>query len=434
VTTIIRAALSIVTALAIAAGAGSAPASTLPAIPSLWDTAWILPLADRETIDAYLTTRRAQGFEAVLVGVTDWAMRNVPLGNGHKLFLADRYCDARGCYADLTRPNDLGFDYLDALIAKAGSLGLVVAFLPMSNGGSADYVRVLEDASSGEQRALRYGRYLGERYKESPHLIWVLGGDVCPEAGVTAAYPTMVPLTRALAQGILEGGARQPMTFHAGAIVTRPWSCAGSSRWFDGDGWLTFHMVQVGGGYPELVAPSVRADYLRTAKQTGLGEGGYEREAPSGGWLPPAGVRSAAYRTYLAGGSYYAYGKSGSCCGGPYTDLQTAGAAQVRLARDLMVQRRWQDYVPDESFVSASTGDTVAAIAGRSAAMVYLAGAASRVEIAMARLDAQPAVRVQRFNPADGARTVLGTFPAAGTQWFDTGGLPDAVILLDAVP
>ena len=230
--TFIANAFGVLTLLALTFGVGGAPGTSPPAppaIPSLWDTAWILPLADQETIDSYLTARSAQGFEVVLVGVTNWGMRNVPLGNGQKLFLGDRHCDSRGCFADLTKANNTAFDYLDALITKAGTLGLIIGLLPMSNGGSSDYVRVLEDATSNEHRAYGYGRYLGQRYKGYANLIWVLGGDVCPDPGDAVSYPTIVPLTRFLAHGILHGGARQPMTFHAGAIVSRRMSASSDS-------------------------------------------------------------------------------------------------------------------------------------------------------------------------------------------------------------
>src|SRR5215470_12216644 len=56
-------------------------------IPILWDTAWILPLADQATIDDYLTTRAQQGFDGILVGFSDWGMENSSLGNGQRLFL-----------------------------------------------------------------------------------------------------------------------------------------------------------------------------------------------------------------------------------------------------------------------------------------------------------------------------------------------------------
>jgi hypothetical protein len=50
------------------------------ALPALWDTAWILPLTDVATLDAYLETRANQGFDVVMTGITKWGM-NVRAGH-----------------------------------------------------------------------------------------------------------------------------------------------------------------------------------------------------------------------------------------------------------------------------------------------------------------------------------------------------------------
>jgi hypothetical protein len=56
-------------------------------IPVLWDTAWILPLADQATVDAYLTARANEGYDLVMMNIDGWGMTNSVLGNGQTLFL-----------------------------------------------------------------------------------------------------------------------------------------------------------------------------------------------------------------------------------------------------------------------------------------------------------------------------------------------------------
>jgi hypothetical protein len=393
---------------------------TATSIPSLWDTAWILPLTGQQTIDSYLEARAQKGFDVVMTGITDWNMRNTVLGNGQKPF-ADYNVDAFGGWmADVLSPNEAGFAYIDHIIQKANSLGLTIGLLPMSNGGPAKYVPAIQDAYSGENRAYRYGLYLGARYKNYANLIWILGGDVCP-----GDDPAIAGLTRSLAQGIIAGGGSQPMTYHPSQMdnATNPCS-GGSSQWFNNDSWLTFNMVQVGRNRTDMIAPQIRAD-SRLGKQTGLGEASYE------GAVPLEEIRGNAYRAYLAGASYYAYGGNG-CCGESYANINAPGENQVIIARNLMAQRSWLNYTADESFVVGWSGDKTAAIKENSAAMVYLGSSGSRVTIDMGRISASTTVTVQRFNPVDGSMSTLGQYSSSGTQSFDTGGLADAVLLLDS--
>src|SRR5207247_2659553 len=77
----------------------------------LWDTAWILSLAPLPTIDAYLSSRAAQGFNVVMMSMTSWGTSNDPLGNGQAPFLA--VIPGTNNMGDITKPNDGGFRFID---------------------------------------------------------------------------------------------------------------------------------------------------------------------------------------------------------------------------------------------------------------------------------------------------------------------------------
>ena len=77
-------------------------------------------------------------------------------------------------------------------------------------------------------------------------------------------------------------------------------------------------------------------------------------------------------------------------------------------------------------------GAAVASLKGRTAAMVYLLGGTASATLNLSILKASRSVRVQRFNPTNGTVATVGMFPGSGLQAFNTGGLDDAVILLDA--
>lgn len=406
--------------------AGVANASLNGPLPVLWDTVWTIPTAHRGTIDSYLQKRSSQGFDAVMMGIADWGLRNSPLGNGQLLFNGTV---ANGV-GDVTRPNEGGFQYIDQIIAKAGSLRLTVALLPVATGGPTEYIESLKDRSSGEDRAYRYGLYVGNRYRNIAHLIWILGGDV----GGISEYPQIVGLTQNLAKGIRAAGANQPMSFHAG--TRDPSDNEGrSAEWFPPDGqFLDFNMVQAKTHF----ATRVRLDY-QLGKPTGLGEGAYDTDRNSPNHDEAIyNFIAGMYSSFLAGAQYWAYGmifgqNIGSCCGGPYINTDSPGVSYALIAKNLMQSRQWKEYVPDESFVTDFSGEKTAAIRTNSAAMIYLRGADSTVSIDMARLNRYTTIKVSRFNPLAGLSVDLGIFSSSGTRTFDTAGLAHAVLLFDSL-
>lgn len=389
-------------------------------IPNLWDTAWILPLSNQATVDSYIKARASQGFNAIMTGVANWDVQNTPLGNGQTPFLTNYVSvtrTSRGRWvADVSQPNNAGFAYIDHIVQQAEANHVAVALLPMCNGNSDSYVTALRDTYSGENRAYNYGKYLGQRYRNYSNIIWVLGGDVDP-----GASSSVVPLTRSVAQGIRDSGATQPMTFHPTAFSNGEGES--SSQWFGNDNWLTFNMIQQPN--TRSISTMVKSDYA-LRKCTGLGEGSYE------GSVDADVVRGEAYEDYLSGGSYFTYGQANNYAG--QNAQSTPGIDYSRIARNLMVQRGWLNYVPDKGrFVTSHIGTVIASVKGNTAAMVYLLGSNTSATVDLSRLSAGSSVRAERFNPVDGAKVSLGSLVSSGTQQFNTGGLADAVILLDAV-
>ena len=62
-----------------------------------------------------------------------------------------------------------------------------------------------------ETNAYIYGKWLGDRYKNYPNIIWILGGDRPP---ITDSVDYR-PIWRAMAKGITEGsGSKAIFTYH----------------------------------------------------------------------------------------------------------------------------------------------------------------------------------------------------------------------------
>ncbi len=392
------------------AGGSGGTIATLDKLP-LWDTAWTLELSKKSDIQTYLAARRSQGFDLVLMGYGDFDTRNTALGNGQTPFSAT-IATAGSPTVDVLQPNGAGWNYVSDTIGYAATQGLVICLLPLGNSSAARYVDALADQSSGENRAYRYGQWLGNRYKDVPNLVWMLGGDV------DTTVNNVVALTNKLAAGIRATGDAHAITFETNGGET-------SSTAFNGESWLTFNAIQYRPVDPAVIASDLA---LLPSKPTGVAESGYETSSYGNG-VSADRVLENTWLTYLSGGSYMGYGQMGMYQG--QNPASTTAIDYSRIARDEVTARGWMSYKPTEDFLTLHTGTVASMRKNNSAAMIYLGGGGS-VAVDLSKLDATGNVKAQRFDPRQNTATTLGTYPASGTQPFTRGSLSDAVILLDA--
>ena len=73
---------------------------------------------------------------------------------------------------DLSTPNEAYFARADAMISLAEKYGILVFLDPIETGG---WLQVLRD--NGVSKDYAYGRYVGERYRRFPNVIWFSGND-----------------------------------------------------------------------------------------------------------------------------------------------------------------------------------------------------------------------------------------------------------------
>ena len=181
------------------------------------DTAWslIAQLGD-DDIARYLDDRAGRGFNAIIVNLIEhkFATSAPAARDGIAPFLAP---------GDFTRPNPAYFGRAHRVIEQAARRGISVWLCPSYLGwGGGDEGFFKEIAAAGPEALRAYGRFLGERFKDLPNVVWMMGGDY--------AMPESERWTgEELAAGLQEGGARQLMTAHGGqssAVSTfgdRPW-------------------------------------------------------------------------------------------------------------------------------------------------------------------------------------------------------------------
>ena len=394
--------------------------------PFFWmgDTVWqFMTHWNNSAAVAYLEDRRVKGFTVVHAFIAyDWndTQCTVPVQN----------FKGEGPWSggDPGKSNDSYFKNVDYLVAQAASRGIVLALFPV------DAACIVTAHVVNLGNAFTYGEWLGKRFRNSPRIVWVLGGDAAP----TGYENVFDRLAAGLAAG--DGGSHL-MTYHAGGENRNPYWPTSSSDFWQHSAWLNFNMIQYDGlldFYTKL-----RSDYnLSPVRPTGYGEGAYEgsRYETSAGPTLPLTVRNQAYWAYLGGG-YYTYGNDSIMT--YHSDweshLNDPAGRQMAILKNLLVSEMWEDLIPDQSIFTSGAGaglhqNVAARSKGGKSIMVYLSGAAT-FQIDMSKLTALSKVTARWVNPETGVETTIGTLPNSGTRRFTTPtSMTDAVLLLDASP
>jgi len=415
--------------------------------PFFWlgDTGWLLlTKLTREETDRYLEDRREKGFNVIQVmvlhGLRDATVYGAPaLENG-----------------DLTRPrvtpgNDAAdpgqsydyWDHLDYIVKKAAEKGIYIALVPI-------WGSVVKSGHIGAAKARVYATFLAERYKASPNVIWMNGGDIKG----TDSLRTW----RTIGVTLREKDPGHLITFH-------PRGRASSSFWWHNDSWLDFNSVQSGHRsyaqdtskgdlhYGEDNWKYIKDDYKKTPVKPVLdAEPSYEH-IPYGlhdTTLPrwqDRDVRRYAYWCVFTGACGFTYGDNSvmqflqpadksSAYGArdPWTQaIGDPGAGQMQYLKKLMLSKPYFERVPDESLVAAQGDryDHLAATRGKRYAFIY-SYTGHTLKVNMGRIEGVR-VKASWYSPRDGGWQEAGVFPNKGVQTFDPPEAEkDWVLVLDS--
>jgi len=416
--------------------------------PFFWlgDTAWHMfgksvreAAADQPAVSRYFSTRATQGF-TVIQSVIVRSPEGGTMANAHGF---EPFEDGDWSQPRL-RPgaNDDYWDHIDWCLAEARRQGLYMAALPI-------WLSAIEDDHPLVRQprvAYRYGHFLGTRYRQEPHVIWVLGGDAW-QKGRNVDAPSRLALARAMAEGLADGvngldhfdgqadWRTTLMTFHP------PGGNHSSAEWLHDEPWLDFNMIQTTTRFRFDNWQTVAKDYARQPPKPTLdAEVAYEdslslrKTEPQDRRIRPWDVRRAAYWNLFAGGFGHTYGHRsfiGWIRRGEtyrygahipwYESLDAPGAQQMGHLRRLMESWPLLSRIPDQSLIA---GDTLAGDEHLQAtrdidasyAMVYSASGRS-FHVRMEKLSG-PHVRASWFNPRTGETTVIGQFANTGEREF----------------
>jgi len=420
--------------------------------PFFWlgDTAWLLfSKLSREEAGQYLEDRKQKGFNVLQVMLLhDVATKNVYQDSALVNSNVAKTVVKAG--SDYKKEGEYDYwDHVDYIIDKAAEKGLYMALVPVwGSNVKAKKVSVAQ--------AKVYAEFLAKRYHDRWNIIWLDGGDIKGSDGMEV-WTTIGETLRA-------NDPKHLITFH-------PRGRTASSQWFHTAAWSDFNMVQSGHRrydqdtskneklhYGEDNWRYVEADYkLKPIKPTIDGEPSYEG-IPQGlhDTLQPrwtaADVRRYGYWSVFAGAFGYTYGHNSVMQFYKFTDkkssygpkeawttaINSAGAAQMKYLKDLMLSRSYFDRVPDQSIIAGENGkkyDRLLATRGADYLMVYTYTGRT-IDLNMGKIKGDR-VKASWFNPRDGKTTQIGEVGNTGTHQFDPPGEAangnDWVLLLDKI-
>lgn len=414
--------------------------------PFFWlgDTAWELAgRLDRGEVRTYLQSAAEHGFTVVqFVLLTELDQLKQP--NAYGDFALTSKNPETPSVTPGNNPHDPDeydyWDHVDYVVDTAASFGLYVAVLP--TWGSYLWVNVTQRADPifTESSAESYGQWLGERYKDKEHLIWVLGGDRIPDS------EDKKRLIRSMAKGIKSGGAHQLITYH-------PWGGKSSSDYFHDEEWLDFNSFQ--SGHPSKHYPNdqyaIRDYAKKPIKPTLDMEPRYE-ETPinfdiKNGKFNAYDTRQAAYWSVFAGAFGHTYGhnhiwqmyKEGKAPRGSATaywseSLDAEGRITMKHLRTLIEARPMLSRVPDQTLVkdTLTEADRILATRGDDYAFIY-SSSGKPFTVRLGRISGKT-VTASWFNPRTGEASLIGEFANSGEQTFTpptSGAGEDWVLILD---
>lgn len=188
--------------------------------PFFWlgETGWLMPeRLNRDEVAYYLSRCAKAGYNVVQVQTVN----GVPAYNVYGQLSHPSGYD----FTDIDRPGVYGYwDHMDYIIRTAERNGIYIGMVCIWGG-------LVKGGQMSVEEAVKYGTFLANRYKESPNIVWIIGGDI-------QGY-IKTEVWEALARTIRSIDSTHLMTFHP-----RGRTC--SSQFFPDAEWLDFHMFQSG--------------------------------------------------------------------------------------------------------------------------------------------------------------------------------------------
>jgi len=386
--------------------------------------------------DRYFADRAAHGFNTVwinlLCGSYTFCNADGTTKDGIKPFTTG----SSPSNYDLSTPNETYFARADAIINSAASHGITVVLDPIETGAWLDTM-----VNNGATKDTNFGKYLGNRYKTFPNIIWMSGNDF--QSWRTASDDAVV---RAVAQGIQANDTNHIHSLELDFLTSSSLNDTNWSSMLGLNASYTYYptYAEVLNGYNQT--PTI-PDFMVEANYEFEHNGGTD-----GGATP--NLRRQEYWTMTSGATGQLYGSGhtdGIANGWLASDLDSIGVTQLGYVTSLLQNRTWYNLVPDQTHTLltagygtfASSGSivtndyaTAAKTSDGTLALAYIPSSRT-VTIDMSRMSGP--VTAKWYDVTAGTYATISGSPSAnsGTHQFTTpgthsDGTSDWVLVLEA--
>lgn len=264
-----------------------------------------------------------------------------------------------GGFYDLSKPNPAYFARIDAMVNAAAAQNMVVLLDILEN-----YSDLSIYEANGSTAVNAYGQYLGNRYKNFPNIIWIMGNDFQTWAtGLPAgtSSSSQAATDNGLAQAIMQG----VLAADPNHLITEElnYNVSGST-----DDSLLSPLVTMYSAYTYYPTyGEVLAQYNASSPWPVIMIEGYYENNSYGNLTPTSlnarGFRKQAYWTVLWGGlGGFFHGNQSELPlvsplpGNWQNSLDTATAIQMKYFGSLIQSFNWWNLVPDQTHVVVTSG------------------------------------------------------------------------------
>jgi hypothetical protein len=433
-------------------------------------------LANLNDADAatYLTDRGSNGFNALWIELlcdsyagglgTEGSSNYGRDINGNNPFMST----LTDGYYDLTTPNQAYWSHVDYIVQTAATNGLQCVFTPLDQGGWTQ-----TSLTNGTNRCYQYGQFLGDRYKNSPNIIWNLGNDF-----QNWARQQNDAVILAIADGIKSVDTNHLMTIELNSTVSESQDDPNWISRITANGVYTYYPTyhetlvaynksnimpvlfleehyeyeNVGG---EFGTPNVlrRQEYwsLISGALAGHVYGNHYTWTFASGWqyLQTTGMRQFI-KSFFSSRNWY-NAMTWSFASGWQSHLKTPGVTQLMYFKNFFFSRNWYNLIPDQSHTLLTAGYGTYTSSGNVSDSDYATAAKTpdgtlavvytpvRHTLTIALNNFSGSVTARWYDPtANTFATISGSpFPNVGTREFtipgkNSAGDDDWVLLLEA--
>ena len=326
--------------------------------PFFWlgETGWLLPeRTDRAEAAYYLQRCREAGYNVVQVQVID----GVPAYNHYGQMSNTNGWD----FSAIDRKGVYGYwDHMDYIIKQAEHEGIYIGMVCIWGG-------LVKAGLLSKDDAVKYGTFLANRYKDSPNIIWFMGGDIQGDIK-TEVWNTLATTIKSIDKNHI-------MTYHPRGRYT-------SAKWFSKAPWMDFHTFQSGhrrygqrmGNKDYPIPDNTEEDNWMYVDSTWAykpvkpvldAEPSYEdipqglHDAKEPRWMA-SDVRRYAYWSVFAGSCGHTYGHNAIMqflkpgYGTWYMALKDPGFSQMKHLKNLMLTFPYFERVPDQTIIAGENG------------------------------------------------------------------------------